>query len=845
MGIKKLAGFAVLLLLCTCAITSCLVNVPSSSPSSESNAVFEEGTTVRLVRAQNSDIDITEIKELLFSLTGKIPSLIYDDEVAESHEIVIGDTARAVTAEAKSYMDGQLAGAVDTFAFCIYSKDSSVAIVWSNELMREQAIACFVNNYLNLSKLDPEDGVMYYKSEMINEAELESARRESDLDHIEETLGAEAREAMSAYLEIFDEDFYIWLAGLYDPDTGALYYSNSGRNTVGYLPDIESTARGWGWLSGSGMLENYNGDLKAALPEWLVQKLLDWIIPLQSSKDGYFYHPQWGGKEGVSRLGRDLDYATNFIAKLGGQQLYDGNNGTKGIYGAPSGVSSELTVPLGNNTAVAVSKVVATAVPSHLQSVDAFVEYMGDLNWDRSYNSGNTLESQATQIKNAGPEFIAAYEAFMKDRQEQIQQQLRDAGKEENGLWQADVSFYSVNGLMKICSTYTRLGIAIPYAEAAFESALKMVKLEGEDCNGKTSGAVVDVYNPWCAINYLISNTKTFGDPEVADRMRAKLAENAAELIKITARKNATFKKEDGSFGYNAVGGQPTSQSMPVALEGVDEGDVNGATIATNTIMAHMCQAFGVNKPQLYFNSDFDKFMDLIVNAGKIVKDPVPEVEYDPILGFEKEDEGETEPSGISSVMNTGTLSVIASPDGDEERGNVLEFITKSGANSYIRMTPSGDKETANKYVFEWDMNITENNKNTTVFQIRVGTAYMLTVDTRDDGYVFGDSSSESGTAIVRNSFASLGKCEYGEWYTFRIECYPAFEEGEAQITYLYVNGTKMAESTNYCGNRSDGTEKYNPSYEWARFFALGSSDMTVLFDNIFVENQVVEARSE
>ena len=119
----------------------------------------------------------------------------------------------------------------------------------------------------------------------------EIARRAAELNKIRELFGEDAKVAMHEYLSIFDDRFYLWLAGLFDPATGAFYYSNSGRDTDGYLPDIESTTRGWGWVSSSGMMERYDGDLKAALPESIVSRVLTWITDLQSSEDGYFYHP--------------------------------------------------------------------------------------------------------------------------------------------------------------------------------------------------------------------------------------------------------------------------------------------------------------------------------------------------------------------------------------------------------------------------------------------------------------------------------------------------------------------------------------------------------------------------
>lgn len=102
----------------------------------------------------------------------------------------------------------------------------------------------------------------------------EQKRRESRLDEVESVLGKDAKLAMSEYLDVIDEKFYMWLASLYDPETGGLYYSVSARDNDVYLPDLESTPRGYGWLVGSGMLENYDHDLGKALPEWLKKKSL-------------------------------------------------------------------------------------------------------------------------------------------------------------------------------------------------------------------------------------------------------------------------------------------------------------------------------------------------------------------------------------------------------------------------------------------------------------------------------------------------------------------------------------------------------------------------------------------
>ena len=835
---KRTVVFLALVFLMMAALTSCLLTTPPGDNETD-KFVYAPGTTVSIVRGVDSDIDVSAYRSRLVDLTGRMPDIIYDDSAESEHEIVLGDTLRAISAEAKAAMNERLGAAhADTYAFLIYSDGSSISVVWNSELKREEALDYLLDNYLGESSLEFEAGVVYFDSVKMSREEMEVSRREAELVEIGGILGDEARVAMSAYLDIFDERFYEWLAGLYDPETGALYYSNSGRNTVGYLPDIESTARGYGWLASSGMLEDYDNDLKDALPEWLIEKLLNWIIPMQSPEDGYFYHPQWSHlTTGISRLGRDLDNATSFINRLGGQVLYDTANGYKGVHGAPGAVS--FTSPLRSGSAVvAASRVVATAYPSHLQSVENFVAYLDGFDWDnRSYSAGNTLESQAYQIKAAGPEFVAAYKEYMDARQERIQAQLRAEGRPENGLWEKEITYSSVNGLMKITSTYTRLEIPLNYAEAAFESALQIVKLTKPDASGAECSAVVNIYNPWCCMNQGIGNVDRFGDRTVAKALKERLRSEAADLIRVTAQKVAEFKREDGSFGYGRSGSQPSSQGMPVALYGVNEGDVNGATIAASAVISHMCGALGIKTPQLYFASDFDKFMALIESAGEIVKDAV--VEISPTIGFEDEEPGTTSPMGIGKGVANGSVTVVDDPTPSSDHGKVLELVTRPDGNEYIRLDPIVSVDDT-VYVIEWDMNITENGKNTTLFQIRVGTAYMLTVSTKTDGYVLGDSSGESGTGIVYNSLSE--KYEYGRWYSFRVEFYLYPErEGDSPLTKIYVDDVCVAESRNFYGNLTDGSAIYSPNtrnYSMARFFCPRLADATVLFDNMLAESR-------
>jgi len=183
----------------------------------------------------------------------------------------------------------------------------------------------------------------------------------------------------------------------------------------------------------------------------------------------------------------------------------------------------------------------------------------------------------------------------------------------EHGLWEDEVHYNSVNGLMKISSSYNALGLKFNYADKAFESAMKMALLDVDDTDvkGKTTTGSVDVYNPWVAMQALLSNVKKFGTKEEYDKLIGMLKENVVALIKATTKKAKKFKKADGSFGYTWNYSPSRSQMAPVSVPETVEGDINGGSIATRGIFGNMCAALGLNIP-IFAPSDFDKYIDRI-----------------------------------------------------------------------------------------------------------------------------------------------------------------------------------------------------------------------------------------
>ena len=171
-----------------------------------------------------------------------------------------------------------------------------------------------------------------------------------------------------------------------------------------------------------------------------------------------------------------------------------------------------------------------------------------------------------------------------------------------------------------------------------------------------------------------------------------------------------------------------------------------------------------------------------------------------------------------------------------------MEFSTVTGTGQTVT-TPIIGSGKGNCFVLEWDMNIKSSKKNTCIFQIRLGEAYMFTVHTGTNSYTLGDSSSTSASASVTNSFA--GTYNYDTWYTFRIEYY--YGDIDTVKTLIYVNNQLVGESNNFYGKVREGvTPVATPKndYKVARFYALYSADIVVHFDNIRAEkvNQTLES---
>ena len=421
-------------------------------------------------------------------------------------------------------------------------------------------------------------GFLMINRELLTEERLsalregrEQMRREGFL-RVAQKIGDKAAAEMKKIYDLFDEELYIWVASLWDPEIGGFYYSQTARDYEGFLPDIESTRQALGYVQGVGLCQSRGGTwVKAVTPE-MREALLRFAKGLQYEDDGYFYHPQWGKDVAISRRGRDLGWALGLIDELGDKPNYP--------------------TPMER----AQDKNSVSTLPDYLQSTELWLDYLESLDLaHKSYSIGSNLQAQVPQIKGAGKEFVDIFFDWYARKQ-----------NPENGLWEEQVNYASVNGLMKVAISYTACGKRINYAERAFESAVAAT-LSDEVPTGVTS-----VFNPWVCISHLLKNLTAAGETEKVAQLRARLIENAAEMIRITREKLIPYKADDGAYSYNRGRNAYRSQGAYVAIKDTCEGEINGNGLATNGTMREICAALGIERVPYYTVQDSELFLELI-----------------------------------------------------------------------------------------------------------------------------------------------------------------------------------------------------------------------------------------
>ena len=816
----KILSVLLIILLAASLLVSCGDDNGGNGPENNGQVVFGGGAIPDIIYSESVDISsVNKIYRAVRDTVGEIPYYGDDKGEAAEHEIVIGNTSRAITQKAMRKLRTLNRANEYSSAYLIYASAGSVAIVFDEDvdsLGETTAVDYFVNNYITgKSELKLGNGVVY--SGEINALDYyeaidaaNQAQKWADLEaEIVNLTGSEAdakafSEALKAfYAETYDVGVVSWLANLYEPFNcfcgecvpgegvacygGGFYYSNSARDNEGYYPDIESTAQAVGMLTGLGL---GSGGYKNILPANTQAEILQFLRECQD-RNGFFYHPQWDKADTdahTSRRARDTTNAASVIIELGGTPKYKTPTGV-------GGESSSLTTPIGGSAAFAASKVVLSAgYATHLEDLETYKAYLDGLRASGTsfYAIGNTISSQMTQIRQRDIDLrtINTDSSLIKYTIEWFTK-YQNA---ETGTWESTANQLAINGLLKISGIFNSARVALPNADKAINSVLSLMYN-----NEKTPP--VTVFNIWQSAKNVLSNVTNYGASSGIDvaAIRKQLIKDAPAAIAASSAKLKESLRADGSFAYNYTTSSSTSQGMPVAIPGAIEGDVNATMLAMTGTYGGMFATFGISTyPKPYGLKEGRIFRQIIDELGPVQKIGIIE-DNATAMDFEDENVGET-PTSLNPNLKSNGASVTVIEEG--KTGNGVRLISNAGGGDYLYIPNNGVKS-GKSFVFEGNFKI--NSTGTTngyALQVHVGNSYMFGVDTVADGTVkiYEATTTSSATDIV-NDIAVVNK---DEWFKLRFEFYCG-DASSARIK-CYVNDELKVISNNYYGKLENAT---------------------------------------
>ena len=806
---------------------------------------------------------LTAFLSAIEEMTGIAPTLSTASS-GKIGEIIIGESDTAISKKAYKLLGRNEPSEATMQTYLILTDGKQVALAYDKNVLDSKYVEEFLLNHF-LSQIES-DGTLPIGT--VAKGELDAPEYQEAKDDLmlaeywanlaKEAgggkLGEETVAAMQKMYSLYNDNAVLWLADLYDPVEGGFYYSNSGRDTDGFLPDIESTGQALTFLTGTGMTTS----VYDALPENVREQLINFVRIRQRS-NGYFYHPQWeisAIDNNVTRRGRDLGYAESVLRTLRGAPIYNTPNGMKGDGESSADalpVSKSLYERLGNSTVNAASKVVATSdasVPEYIRNEINFRNYLStlDINKD-SYGVGSEIVAQAREIENRDKVLKAqgANYSLVKI----LVDWMNDHCYENTGHWKNIADYEGNNGLLKISDAYNALKAPLPYPAAAVRSAVACITSDDE------APTVCFPYNTWFSVNNVFDNLTKY-NPAYADEIitsiRKELRLNITAEAYATFEKVLQFAKVDGSFSYLIGETSNVSEGMPVALPHTDEGDVNATFICTCGTASGMFRALGYTYIPIFTESDMLRFQARLAELGEIVKG-----EYATIVReayFDSETRGNMSSQITHDSWHTTKKSeatVVADPRENGGNSLLVNGVADGGKAIMLDLNRNTNAD-ANCIVFEGEfcMEIPDGAEaywaqngydpeidpySGYVYQLHLtGVKYNL--------YQLGfNLNPETGKISIFDVSSSNGKGQsdsfnfspdIGEWFKVKIEYF--VENHENVRIRVYFNDKLYVVTDNYYspeGNKHFGTDETQTLYTGTRLSAMSYKYCKVYLDNL------------
>ena len=849
---RKLTTLILIFTLALLAFCSCenIFPQPGGEPINPSGNTKGEYTQVV---CEHLEFDFTDLRYEYQELKGGLIATVTDSEPVRDREITIGETNRAITAAAKAELNSEIAKSSKyDSGYIIYAQDGCVGVYWTVPDMSDIAISDFVNKCIVKDKLILKEGTLVV--ELFDKREFETEKYWIALEKETTPDVIAALKEMHAYYD--GSRIVEWLANLYDPVSGGIYYSRSARDNVPFLPDIESTAQAISFLINNKAIANRN-----VLPNDLKIKFIEFAKGLQSPVDGYFYHPQWPQSRdelAVDRYGRDIGWSTTtiteFLADYDDDGEYDPQypnwcapNGTKcalhqngGKCSFPqatayytSAFESGVSVALSTSHTDAVSRLPRSSVepvatvsskPDY-SSAAAFSTWLESYNETVKENSGRAHQLAAIkgEIKSHG------YLDIVLDHLDRVQKEVYDEqmqlGETPTGLWQKNVDYKAVWGLLKYMSFYNESGyqrkIDIKYVPHIINTCIKVIEMPADG-----DYASNDLYNQWSGISNLISNVKRFYGESGVRQIYSMMQQNTASLISNSLDKIEPFKMEDGSFSARSNGMTSANiYSSHIAL-GVSEGNVNSTGLICSMYRS-IYSCLGLPLVPLCNSDDGELFI-------RTVKELPPIEKNETDSGVIKFDNGQL-PSSINTKFNnadSGAQAIVV-PDPTDNVNNVLYFASVAGTVGGDTITFDTQGAGTSCYVYECDFYVTSDSADKIIMQSKMHNSYMI-MFTKDGNKIrITDNATTSATGKY---YTNIAEVETDKWFTVRIEYYLNGEEQNALDVpkiKVFINGEYVLTSENFYGSHESGAVPKN-KFDEVTVFSPKATTSYMYLDNCY-----------
>ncbi len=842
--VKKLF-FAILIILLTCGIVSCKADLPEGDEDMQIPVNPDAGT---MVLAEDIDESyVNSIKSAYLKSYGKEITVL-KSSTGGSGGILVGKINCELSQKAYRHLE-LIEKNEGEVAYLIYSDGQSIAIAFDDPKLGVHsaliaAIECFVDKFIVETSVMLKHGVLYY--EVFDAIEWQAARDEAMvgllweikneqlLDKLVDSpmLSNQIINSLKDLKAIYGDSkkTVAWLANLYDPETGGFYFSNSARNNIGYLPDLESTAQALGIVES--ILIGYEGTLIDFFGEDITSKFVSFANDMQASDNGYFYHPQWSREltdEKSLRRERDLLNALEILDSFGALPKYDTPNGRLGEMDVVP--VSALTYPLNRTMTLSVSKMVSSIesndifVPGYLRSKADFEAYLSGL--DILGNTSKVCDTLISQMEQ-----IVAIDKQLRENgadyslSEICAQWLNENQNKANALWQkkgVEITSESVQNTQKIVKIYNRLNLNISRPSLLIKTIVDYTKTI--DGNFEDISEMSDI---WILLSSVATNlnNNTYEGSSVIHSLYV----NTPYLLDFTLNNLAQFAKSDGSFSSSRTASPSESYGMPIALGNCDEGDVNATIAATKNLWLSIFNVLGMGSVPLFTTSERMVFHETLLDMGVIIKNEI--VFADPI-DFEGDDVG-SESSDINSTFVSGGLAVVDS----SKNGNVLKVsspLTTAGDDK-ISISVQSSTKNALCSVLEFDMCVLESTSIGNFAHIMLEpSVYMISLVREGNKINLTENSSTKST----NSFNHRidASANIGEWFNLRIEYYQG--SAESVRIKVFFNGKCIAVTNNfyyYASKLTDAAIIPESRYTQASLIMLSSYTTDLLLDNVVAD---------